>query len=148
MLVGGSVHVMPMHSLLFRSASEALRGRTVFFTSLRRARVYLILSCGVVSATQDACLGGNKSLYTDSLQCLGGPVSTSLQIESALVLQPPSVAGDAANLLAVIIWWRVCERGSCGIDAVALDAIEEGRVFLGECQYASACLSPHRALRS
>ena len=57
-------------------------------------------------------------------------VSAGLQVEGALVLQPPPVASDAADFLAVVIWRRVRKRGNRRIDAVALDAVEEGRIFL------------------
>jgi len=57
-------------------------------------------------------------------------VAARLQVEGALVLQPPPVAGDAADLLAVVVGRGVREGGDGGVDAVALDAAEEGGIFL------------------
>ena len=57
-------------------------------------------------------------------------VAARLQVEGALVLQPPPVSSNATNLLAVVIRWRVGQRGRGRIDAVALDAVEEGGIFL------------------
>lgn len=57
-------------------------------------------------------------------------MTTCLQVERALVLQPPPVACHAADFLAVVVWRWVCEGGDGGVDAVALDAVEEGGVFL------------------
>jgi len=57
-------------------------------------------------------------------------VPSCLEVEGALVLQPPPVTCDTADLLAVVVWRRVCEGGDRRVDAVALDAVEEGGVFL------------------
>jgi hypothetical protein len=62
-------------------------------------------------------------------------VSSRLEVEGALVLQPPPVASHATNLLAVVIRGRVRKRRSSGVDAVALDAVEEGGIFLLVHQY-------------
>lgn len=64
---------------------------------------------------------------------LSALVSACLQVESALVLQPSPVAGHAANLLAVVVWRWVGEGRDGRIDAVTLDAVEKGRVFLRGC---------------
>jgi len=53
-----------------------------------------------------------------------------LAVEGTLVLQPPPVSSNATNLLAVVIRWWVGQRGRGRIDAVALDAVEEGGIFL------------------
>ena len=60
------------------------------------------------------------------LQSLGCAVPSRLEVEGTLVLQPPPVTGDAADLLAVVVWRGVREGGDGGVDAVALDAAEEG----------------------
>lgn len=57
---------------------------------------------------------------------LSALVAARLQVEGALVLQPPPVTGDAADLLTVVVWRGVREGGDGGVDAVALDAAEEG----------------------
>jgi hypothetical protein len=62
-------------------------------------------------------------------------VPSRLEVEGALVLQPPPVAGDASNLLAVVIRGRVRKRRSSRVHAVALDAVEEGGIFLLVHQY-------------
>jgi hypothetical protein len=64
------------------------------------------------------------------LQSLGCAVPSRLEVEGTLVLQPPPVSSNATNLLAVVIRWRVGQRGRGRIDAVALDAVEEGGIFL------------------
>ena len=61
-------------------------------------------------------------------------VPACLQVEGTLILQPPPVAGHAANLLTVVVWRRICERGDGRINTVTLDAVKEGRVFLCSCQ--------------
>lgn len=60
-------------------------------------------------------------------------VPSCLEVEGALVLQPPPVARDTADFLAVIVWRGICEGGDRRVDAVALDAVEEGGVFLFPC---------------
>lgn len=57
-------------------------------------------------------------------------MTARLQVEGALVLQPPPVARDATDLLAVVVGRGVGEGGDRGVDAVALDAVEEAGVFL------------------
>ena len=64
------------------------------------------------------------------LQSLGSLVPAGLEVESALVLQPPPVAGYTTNLLAIVVRRRVRQRRGSRIDTVALDTVEEGRVFL------------------
>lgn len=68
------------------------------------------------------------------LQSLGCAVPSRLEVEGTLVLQPPPVSSNATNLLAVVIRWRVGQRGRGRIDAVALDAVEEGGIF--PCEFA------------
>lgn len=62
----------------------------------------------------------------NTLQSLGRPVSACLEVEGTLVLQPPSVSSNTTNLLAVVVRWGVRERRGSRVDAVTLDAVEEG----------------------
>lgn len=75
------------------------------------------------------------------LRQLSASVSAGLEVESSLVLEPSPVASHAANLLTVVVWWRVREGGCSGVNSVALDAVEEARVFLFTCQTLSETLS-------
>jgi len=75
------------------------------------------------------------------LRRLSASVPAGLEVESSLVLEPPPVASDAANLLAIVVWRRVRERGCGGVNSVALDAVEEARVFLFTCQTLSELLA-------
>lgn len=97
------------------------------------------LAIGQITVAHLQCIQGNDGrsrrymyLLRSSSQGLDPPalVSAGLQVEGTLVLQPSPVASDAADLLAVVVWRGVGERGDGGIDAVALYAVEEGRVFL------------------
>ena len=62
----------------------------------------------------------------NTLQSLGRPVPARLEVEGTLVLQPPPVSSHATNLLAVVVRWGVRERRGSRVDAVTLDAVEEG----------------------
>ena len=62
-------------------------------------------------------------------------VSARLQVEGALILQPSPIAGHAANLLAIVVWGRVCKRRDRWVNTVTLDTVEEARVFLYSCQF-------------
>ena len=68
-------------------------------------------------------------------------MSSSLQVEGALVLQPSPVAGHTANLLTIVVWRGVCKRRDGGVDTVTLDAVEEGRIFLYDGQYQALAIT-------
>lgn len=78
------------------------------------------------------------------LCCPASSVPAGLEVESALVLQPPTVSGHTTDLLAVVVWWWVGKGRGCGVDSVALDAVEEAGVLRCKfCEYPSISQTKH-----
>jgi hypothetical protein len=86
-------------------------------------------------STHDVTYTGKRSYASCLCRLACSSVPASLKVESTLVLQPPSVPGHAANLLAVVVRGRVCKGRRSRVNSVALDAVKETRVFLSRCQY-------------
>lgn len=67
------------------------------------------------------------------LCCLASSVSAGLEVEGALVLQPPAVSSYATDLLAIVVWWWIGQGRRRGVNSMALDTVEEARVLLSGC---------------
>jgi hypothetical protein len=88
--------------------------------------------------TYDARCTGKRSYASCLCRLACSSVPAGLEVEGTLVLQPPPVPGHAANLLAIVIRGRICKGGSSRVNPVALDAVEEARIFLSKRQYSFA----------
>lgn len=88
----------------------------------------------VESRVEKSKVAKNRScfpiFFDFGLSFLLGCVRASLELERALVLQPPSVVCDAANLLAVVVGHGVVHVGRGRVDAVRFDAVEEFALLL------------------
>lgn len=57
-----------------------------------------------------------------------------LAVEGALILQPAPVAGHTADLLTIVIRYRIVHRGRSRVCTVTLDVSVESLFFLSRCQ--------------
>ena len=86
---------------------------------------------GPAEPSQDKLSSARQSPFrvrTPSIRNLENPLS--LQVERPLVLEPPPVVTDAADLLSIVVRDRVAVRARCRVDPVLLDALEEFLLLL------------------